>query len=112
MSDAGPRATAPTEPAGRDGSQVLAIGEVTAQATVLKCMGRTYAAVAVNNEVRITDTTDITHPVRLGRATSRHENGTWDIVTTHNNLLTTTTDLLSAVAALRESIKPSLVTSR
>ena len=97
----------------RPGSaRVLAIGEVTAKATVIKCMGRTYAAVAVNNEVRITDTTDITHPIRLGSARAKHGNGVWDIVTDRNDLVTTTQDLLCAVTALREKNTPAPLPTR
>jgi hypothetical protein len=92
-----------------DPAQNLSIGEVSAEATVLKCMGRTYVAVAEDDEVRITDTTDITHPFHLGRAKSRHENGAWDIVTSRNDLVGTTRDLLSAVAALRESTPAALL---
>ena len=90
-------------------AQNLAIGEVSSEATVLKCMGRTYVAVAVDDEVRITDTTDITHPFRLGIAKSADENGAWDIVTSRNDLVVTTRDLLSAVAALRESTPAALL---
>ena len=93
-------------------SRVLSIGEVTATATVVKCMGRTYAAVAGENEVSFIDTTDITQPIQLGRARSRRDNGTWDIITTRNNHLLTTSDLLRAVTALRESQVPALVGGR
>lgn len=92
-----------------ESAQNLSIGEVSAQAVVLKCMGRTYVAVAEDNEVRITDTTDITHPFAIGRATGRHENGAWDIVTSRNDLVGTTRDLLSAVFVLREATPAALL---
>lgn len=93
-------------------AQNLSIGEVSSEATVLKCMGRTYVAVAVDNEVQITDTTDITHPFQLGSAKSKHENGAWDIVTSRNTVVGTSRDLLSAVAALRESTPAALLPIR
>ena len=90
-------------------AQNLSIGEVSSEATVLKCMGRTYVAVNVDDEVRITDTTDITHPFRLGSAKSTAENDAWDVLTSRNDLVATTRDLLSAVAALRESTPAALL---
>ena len=88
------------------------VGEVTLKETVVKFMGRTYSAVATGGEngnqggtgeVSITDTTDITRHIPLGTARSRDEHGAWQIITVRDECVMTTIDLLSAVAALRES---------
>jgi hypothetical protein len=92
-------------------AKILSIGEVTAKKTVIKCMGRTYAAVAADGEVAITDTTDITHLVQLGTARSRDEHGAWQVVTARNEYVLTTSDLLRAVAALRESASRTFLVS-
>jgi len=93
-------------------AQILAIEEVTAQETVIKCMGRTYSAVASDGEVSITDTTDITRLIQLGTARSRDDSGAWQVVTTRNEHVTTTADLLRAVTALRESARPTFPPAR
>ncbi|NUP51585.1 MAG: hypothetical protein HOW97_30345 [Catenulispora sp.] len=68
--------------------------------TVVKCMGRTFSAVAVDGEVVIADVTDITRPVRLGAARERFADGRWRIIGRHDQDLLTTGSLLSAVVAL------------
>jgi hypothetical protein len=82
---------------------VLGFGEVTAQPLVVKCMGRTYRAVAVRGEVRITDQTDVTTPVLLGTALAV-AGGTWEVRTARGEHLVSTADLLKAVATLREAV--------
>ena len=93
--------TSAADPGGE--TPVPSIGEVTSEEIVVKCMGRTYSAVAADSEVAITDTTDITHLIPLGSARARDERGAWQVVTIRNEYVTTTTDLLRAVAALHES---------
>jgi hypothetical protein len=85
---------------------VFEISEVTGEALVVKCMGRTYAAVAVSGEVAITDTTDITRPIPLGAARARDAHGQWQIVTARDDHVLTTRDLLRALAALRAANAP------
>ncbi len=93
-------------------ARILAIEEVTARGTVIKCMGRTYSAVAVNGEVSITDVTDITRQRHLGTARSRDEHGAWHILSARHEHVLTTPDLLRAVAALRESTNRAFVPPR
>ena len=75
-------------------------------------MGRTYSAVAAGDEVRITDTTDITHRFRLGTARPRGAGGSWEVVSARDEHVMTTSDLLRAVAALRESTDRAFVPVR
>lgn len=68
--------------------------------TVVKCMGRTFSAVAVDGEVVFADVTDITRPVPLGVARGRRDDGRWRIVGRNDRDLLTTGSLLSAAVAL------------
>ncbi|ACU75297.1 hypothetical protein Caci_6445 [Catenulispora acidiphila DSM 44928] len=56
----------PVQASDKQVDKVFEIDEVSGAGTVVKCMGRTFSAVAADGEVTITDVTDITRPVRLG----------------------------------------------
>jgi len=85
----------------------MLISDVTAQPTLVKLMGRTFSAINAGQEVIITDTTDITRPLRLGCAKAQNGEGAWQIVSARDHHLLTTPDLLCAVAALRASTDPA-----
>lgn len=68
--------------------------------TIVKCMGRTFSAVAVDGEVVIADVTDITRPVALGVARGRRSDGRWRIVGRNDRDVLTTGSLLTAAVAL------------
>ena len=93
MSTGGPQG--PDDAALGQASRMSDIDEVSRQ-TVVKCMGRTFSAVAVDGEVVIADVTDITRPVRLGVARGRCADGRWRIVGRHERDLLTTASMLSA----------------
>ena len=69
----------PAEASYRQVDRVFEIDEVSGHGTVVKCMGRTFSAMAADGEVIITDVTDITRPVRLGVARGRDTDGRWRI---------------------------------
>ncbi|MFI5534079.1 hypothetical protein ACIA8O_36635 [Kitasatospora sp. NPDC051853] len=96
-----------TTPATRDqADQVPLIGEVTQRATVVKCMGRTYtAAAAGTGTVRLDDVTDPTHPLPLG--TAHPASGEWEVHDRTGAHLTSTGDLLYALALLRQHEWPA-----
>lgn len=89
--------------------EVFEIDEVSVERTVVKCMGRTFSAVAADGEVVITDITDITRPVRLGVARQRSADGRWRIVGPHERDILTTASLLRAAVALRQAVGPAVV---
>lgn len=97
MSKGEPRS--PQEAAHGPANRAFDIDDVSGQ-TVVKCMGRTFSAVAVDDEVVIADVTDITRPVPLGVARGRRADGRWHIVGRHDQDLLTTASLLSAAVAL------------
>lgn len=75
--------------------------------TIVKCMGRTFSAVAVGGEVAIADVTDITRPVPLGFARARNPDGVWRIVGRHDRDVLTTASLLRATSALWQAVDPA-----
>jgi len=84
------------------------LAEVTADATVVKCMGRTYKATGAGGEVFVTDATDITRPSLLGTAHAAGDGRDWKITTVRGEHVLTTSDLLTAVAALGEAHRRGL----
>lgn len=66
----------------------------------VKCMGRTYAIVATGDHVAVSDVTDITRPLPLGRAVPLGS-VLWDIHAPDGRALLRTDDLLRALVALR-----------
>ena len=88
-------------------TQVFEIDEVPGHGTVVKCMGRTFTAMAADGEVAITDVTDITRPVRLGVARERDTDGRWRIVGLNGQDILTTASLLGAAIALRQAVAPA-----
>ena len=97
----------PVEASDRQVNSVFDIDEVSGYRTVVKCMGRTFSAVAADGEVTITDVTDITRPVRLGVARGRETDGRWRIVGPHEQDVLTTASLLRAAIALRQAVAPA-----
>ena len=87
--------------------EVFVIDEVPGHGTVVKCMGRTFSAVAAEGVVTITDVTDITRPVRLGVARERNADGRWRIVGANGRDILTSASLLRAAIALRQAVEPA-----
>jgi hypothetical protein len=86
-----------------EAARVIGLAEVTSRTTFLKCMGRTYTATAVGNDVvALCDATDITRPVPLGTA-RRVGPELWGVRSARGVDLLHTPDLLPALAALREA---------
>jgi len=83
-------------------TRTLGLSEVTSRPTTVKCMGRTYGAVAADGSVVISDVTDITRSVVLGTARP-DATGVWDVRTPRGARLAGARDLLHAVAVLREA---------
>ena len=96
----------PAEEALGQTERVFEIDEVSGQTTV-KCMGRTFSAVAVDGEVAIADVTDITRPIPLGVARARGTDGAWRIVGRHERDVLTTASLLRAAIALWQATDPA-----
>ncbi|QMU77919.1 hypothetical protein GXW83_21700 [Streptacidiphilus sp. PB12-B1b] len=71
----------------------------------VKCMGRTYRAVEADGALCISDITDITRPVLLGRASADGAGG-WEVCSTRGRCFSCPPDLLHAVAALRRDLWP------
>lgn len=88
------------------GLRTLRISEVTAHATTIRCMGRTYRVVAQDGAVVFTDVTDITRPAVLGTATPAGD-GLWEVTTDRGTKLPGATDLLPTLVALRRSHWPA-----
>ncbi|MFJ8043297.1 hypothetical protein ACIRBX_22660 [Kitasatospora sp. NPDC096147] len=80
--------------------QVPFLGDLTQQATVVKCMGRTYTAATCGDAVQLNDVTDPTHPLPLG--TAHPAPGAWEVHDRSGKHVTNTGDLLDALALLRE----------
>jgi hypothetical protein len=97
----------PAEASDRQVDRVFEIDEVPGHGTVVKCMGRTFSATAADDEVTITDITDITRPVRLGTARERDTDGRWRIVGSNGRDILTTASLLRAAIALRQAVGPA-----
>ncbi|MEZ0112455.1 hypothetical protein ABH920_006477 [Catenulispora sp. EB89] len=97
----------PAEASDRQVNSVFDIDEVSGYRTVVKCMGRTFSAVAADGEVTISDVTDITRPVRLGVARARGTDGRWRIVGPNEQDVLTTASLLHAAIALRQAVEPA-----
>lgn len=97
----------PAETSDRNADRVFEIDEVPGYGTVVKCMGRTFSATAVDGEVAITDVTDITRPVRLGVARERDADGRWRIVGSNGQDILATRSLLRAAIALRQAVRPA-----
>ncbi|MGW4649848.1 hypothetical protein [Kitasatospora sp. NPDC004289] len=98
----------PTRATRDQADQVPLLGEVTQRATVVKCMGRTYTAAAADpggGTVRLDDVTDPTHPLPLG--TAHPASGAWEVHDRTGAHLTSTGDLLYALALLREHEWPA-----
>jgi hypothetical protein len=89
-----------------DLEQALGLAQTTTSTTRLKCMGRTYGAVAAEGTVSISDITDITRPVQLGTARADHDGG-WEVHNARGHRLDCARDLLHAVAVLRQAIWPT-----
>lgn len=79
--------------------------------TVVKCMGRTFSAVAADGEVTISDVTDITRPVRLGVARGRDADGRWRIIGPNEQDVLTTASLLRAATTLRQVVGAAFTAS-
>ncbi|MFF1903025.1 hypothetical protein [Kitasatospora sp. NPDC058218] len=75
-------------------------GQGTGRARLVKCMGRTYCALAEEDRIDVSDVTDITRPLPLGVAV-RSGNAAWDIHAPDGRALLRTDDLLCALVALR-----------
>ncbi|ACU71656.1 hypothetical protein Caci_2743 [Catenulispora acidiphila DSM 44928] len=91
--------------------KVFEIDEVSGAGTVVKCMGRTFSAVAADGEVTITDVTDITRPVRLGVARGRDADGRWRIIGPNGQDIVTTASLLHAATTLRQAVGSAFTAS-
>jgi hypothetical protein len=88
-------------------NRVFEIDEVSGHGTVVKCMGRTFSAMAADGEVTIADITDITRPVRLGVARGRDTDGRWRIIGPDGRDILTTASLLRAATTLRQAAGPA-----
>ncbi|MEV0531832.1 hypothetical protein [Kitasatospora sp. NPDC050463] len=75
-------------------------GQGPGRAQLVKCMGRTYCALAEEDRIDVSDVTDITRPLALGVAV-RSGNAVWDIHAPDGRALLRTGDLLRALVALR-----------
>ncbi|MFE9421929.1 hypothetical protein ACFYNO_03075 [Kitasatospora sp. NPDC006697] len=87
-------------------TRILRLDEVTPTPTIVKCMGRTYTATLVDDAVDIQDRTDITSPRSLGTARPGPMTDHWEVTDSRGALLTSTADLLHAVALLRQAQWP------
>ncbi|MBD0693820.1 hypothetical protein [Streptomyces sp. CBMA123] len=87
-------------------ARILRLDEVTSSPMVVKCMGRTYTATLVGDTVDIQDRTDITSPRSLGTARPGPATDDWEVTTSCGALLTSTADLLHAMAVLRQAQWP------
>ncbi|MFI8359977.1 hypothetical protein ACIGD1_07420 [Streptomyces sp. NPDC085612] len=88
-----------------EGETVLGLGEISADAWVFKCMGRSYSAARAGGVVVIQDITDITRPFPVGSA-EPSSGSLWSIHTPRGLLAGRTGGILHAVAALREADLP------
>ncbi|MDH6131485.1 hypothetical protein P3T37_000854 [Kitasatospora sp. MAA4] len=73
---------------------------------LVKCMGRTYETSAAGERIIVSDVTDITRPLALGAAV-RSGDALWDVRAFDGRALLHTSDLLTALVALREDYTSS-----
>ncbi|MFJ9952632.1 hypothetical protein [Kitasatospora sp. NPDC091207] len=75
-------------------------GLAPGRARLVKCMGRTYCALAEEDRIAVSDVTDITRPLELGVAV-RSGAALWDVHAPDGRTLLRTGDLLRALVTLR-----------